>query len=118
VQAFVDYLEARGHEVCQLQLRPDGEAAPIICDLFDKTTQAVYEAKGTVARPAIRMAIGQLADYSRFVDPRPTRVLLVPQRPRKDLVDLATREEIAIVWPENSGFVLDHHEGDLLAAAP
>jgi len=53
-----------GHDVCRLQLHPAGEAAPLFCDLYDKTTNTVYESKGTVTRPAIRMAIGQLATAS------------------------------------------------------
>jgi hypothetical protein len=56
----------------------------LFCDLFDKTTRTLYESKGTVTRAAVRMAIGQLADYARLVDPRPQRVSLLPERPRDD----------------------------------
>ena len=37
VLAFAEYLERNGHEVCRLQLWPDGEPAPLFCDLYDKT---------------------------------------------------------------------------------
>jgi hypothetical protein len=62
----------RKPRACRLRLefRPDGEAAPLFCDLFDKTTWTLYKAEGTVTRAAVRMAIGQLADYARLVEPR------------------------------------------------
>jgi hypothetical protein len=99
---FHAWLERQGHEVCRLQLRPPKEPAPIFCDLYDKTTNTLYEAKGTVARHAIRMAVGQLADYTRFVNPTPRKALLVPQQPRPDLCDLLTHEGIEIVWREGA----------------
>jgi hypothetical protein len=106
VQEFLAHLTlTEGHEVCRLQFRPDDEPAPIFCDLFDKTDRVVYEAKGTVARPAFRMAIGQLADYCRLVDPPTRKALLVPQRPRPDLLDLAASQGVSVVWPNGQGFV-------------
>ncbi|HEV3071962.1 MAG TPA: hypothetical protein VGY76_11120 [Solirubrobacteraceae bacterium] len=104
VRAFLASLENQGHEVCRLQFRPRGEPAPLFCDLYDKTSNTLYEAKGTVARPAIRMAIGQLADYARLIKPTPGKALLVPQEPRVDLLALLAREGIAVVWPGADGF--------------
>lgn len=40
-------------------------------DLYDKTRNNLIEAKGAGARGEIRMAVGQLADYSRFLTPTP-----------------------------------------------
>lgn len=102
VSQFVASLEREGHELCRLQFRPLGEPAPTFCDLFDKTTNTLYEAKGTVARQAIRMAIGQLADYSRLVDSAPVKAALLPQQPRPDLLDLLAREDIIVVWPSGN----------------
>ena len=61
-----------------MQFLPDGEPAPLFCDLFDKTTNTLYESKSTVTRPATRMGIGQLADYCRVVDPVPTKSVCCP----------------------------------------
>ena len=47
----------------------------------------------------MRMAIGQLADYARFADVRRLAVLM-PEKPRPDLVALATSQKIEIVYPE------------------
>jgi hypothetical protein len=104
VLSFGDYLEAQGHETCRLQFSPPGEAALLFCDLFDKTARTLYESKGTVTRAAVRMAIGQLADYARLVEPRPERAILLPERPRDDLLALAASENIGVVWPESRRF--------------
>lgn len=101
VRALAEHLEVLGHDVCRLQFRPDGEAAPLFCDLFDKTTNTIYEAKGTVTRSAMRMAIGQLAAYSRLVTPVPRRAVLMPEEPRADLLRLAESQGIAVTWPSD-----------------
>ena len=68
------------------------------------TTNTIVEAKGSIARPAFRMAIGQLADYARLVEPTPVRAILVPQKPRADLLRLAKREGITVIWSDDVGF--------------
>ena len=50
-------------------------------------------------------AIGQLADYKRFVDPPPNHLaVLLPSRPRSDLEALLTSENIQVIWPAGEGF--------------
>lgn len=51
------------------------------------------------------MAIGQLADYSRMVSPTPTKAILVPEEPRRDLLALARSQDIAVVWITGSGSI-------------
>jgi hypothetical protein len=97
------YLQGQGHQVDRLQLRPKDEPTPLFCDLFDSTTNTVVEAKGSVSRGSIRMAIGQLADYSRLIDPAPARLILVPEEPRRDLLDLAASVDIGVTWPDGDG---------------
>jgi hypothetical protein len=96
-------LLAEGHDVCRLQLRPEDEPAPLFCDLFDRTSNTLVEAKGSIARNSIRMAIGQLADYERMVSPAPQKLILVPEEPRPDLLRLAKSQKIGVTWPDGSG---------------
>jgi hypothetical protein len=103
VLALMAALRGQGHEVDRLYLRPKGEPAPLLCDLYDITTNTVIEAKGSVARNSIRMAIGQLADYARLVTPAPQRVILVPEQPRADLLLLAASQGIGVTWPDGDG---------------
>jgi hypothetical protein len=106
-QKLVRELEASwradGHDICRLQLRPEGEPAPLFCDLYDRTSNTLVEAKGTVARGAFRMAIGQLADYERLVRPAPKKKILVPEEPRPDLLKLAKSQGIGVTWPDGNG---------------
>lgn len=50
------------------------------------------------------MAIGQLADYSRFVEAPPALAVLLPHEPRRDLADLLAPSGIAAIWPTVDGF--------------
>ena len=97
-------------DVTRLRIHPPSEARPIICDLYEKTRNNIVEAKGTGSRGEIRMAIGQISDYGRFVDPPPGRGILLPARPRADLEALLVAASIAAIWPEGSIFA-DNAEG-------
>jgi len=104
VEELAAWLEANEHDVCRLELHAKREPAPIRCDLFDKTDRTIVEAKSTVTRPAIRMAIGQLIDYSRLMKKAPRkRQILVPEEPRPDLIDLAKSQKIGVIWPDGNG---------------
>jgi hypothetical protein len=59
----------------------------------------------TVTRPAMRMAIGQLADYARLIEARPARVVLMPEEPRTDLLNLAASQGIQVTWPDEESFL-------------
>ena len=83
-------------------------------DLFDESMSELVEAKGTTSRPAMRMAIGQLADYSRLV-PHPSRAVLVPSKPGTDLLALLVGNDIACIW-EVSGDGFERHDPKSLRA--
>lgn len=117
VLAFEAHLQARGHEVVRQRLLPPGEARPLFTDLYDLTTELLVEAKGTVERNSIRMAVGQLADYRRLLEPRPKHVaVLVPSEPRRDLCDLLLSQKIDWIFPTESGF--EDSTGGALAEGP
>jgi hypothetical protein len=106
VLEFEAHLQRLGHEVFRQQILPPSEARPLFTDLYDATTGMLVEAKGTVTRNAIRMAIGQLADYKRFIDNgRPNHLaVLLPSEPRNDLCDLLSSEGIDLIYRTASGF--------------
>jgi hypothetical protein len=103
VLALRDFLAGKGNDVSRLRVIPAGEAKPLFADLLDETANVLVEAKGSVSREAIRMAIGQLADYSRF-RPDATRTILVPERPRADLVALARSVGAVVLWPADGSY--------------
>jgi hypothetical protein len=70
VRAYVAFMAARGSRIIRHRMQPNGEAKPTLWDLYKATRNHLVEQKGTATREAIRMAIGQLADYRRFLTPR------------------------------------------------
>ncbi|MFI9464152.1 restriction endonuclease [Streptomyces xiamenensis] len=104
VQEFAEYLARKGHQTHRHRILPPGETRPLFTDLHCKTLALLSEAKGSVTRENLRMAIGQLADYSRFVE-HSIRAILLPSRPREDLLILAESQGCAVIWPEGKEFV-------------
>jgi hypothetical protein len=103
VQTFRHYLQSKGYEVQRLQVLPAGEVKPIFSDLYVPEIPLLVEAKGTVERGSIRMALGQLLDYERFVE-QARCAILVPSRPRPDIVELVRSAGVELYWPEDAGF--------------
>ncbi|OKJ16786.1 restriction endonuclease [Kitasatospora sp. CB01950] len=103
VAALADYLRARNLHAERHQILPAGETRPLYTDVYVGPLNLLVEAKGSVTREHIRMAIGQLADYSRYL-PNPTKAILVPSEPRADLLDLAGSQDCVVIWPEGKGY--------------
>ncbi|MEU0083472.1 restriction endonuclease [Streptomyces sp. NPDC006274] len=104
VKDFADFLARRGHQTQRHRILPPGETRPLFTDLHCETLALLSEAKGSVTRENIRMAIGQLADYGRFVH-HSIRAILLPSKPREDLLTLAESQGCAVIWPEGKTFV-------------
>ncbi|MBB5933966.1 restriction endonuclease [Streptomyces zagrosensis] len=103
VADLADHLKGKGHRPHRHRLLPPGESRPLFTDLYVPELGLLIEAKGSVTRENIRMALGQLADYGRFVE-HTTRAILLPSRPRQDLLSLAESQGCAVVWPAGKGY--------------
>jgi hypothetical protein len=106
VASFRDFLRAKGDKVTRLKIIPKGEAKPLFSDIYVKSSKLLVEAKGTVERGSIRMALGQLLDYRRFVDKDTRCAILLPSKPRDDLLALVIGCGFELFWREAEGF---HH---------
>lgn len=104
VQRYVREAESAGHIVRRLKIQPAGEAKPIFCDVYIEDQNLLIEAKGAVDRQSVRMAIGQLLDYCRFTEPMAQCAILLPSRPREDLVELIRSVDIELIWEYHGGF--------------
>jgi hypothetical protein len=106
VTALRDWWSRRdGHDaVWRLRITPEGTTARLYADLYNSATAELVEAKATSDRAAVRMAIGQLADYRRFVRGEIACKVLLPQEPIADLVALLKREGVGILIPDGEGF--------------
>jgi hypothetical protein len=99
VRAYADYLETRGRTVSRHRLKPSADSGVLFTDLYEHDRRSLIEAKARANRASIRMAIGQLADYARFIKPSPRRrAVLLPERPSDDLEQLLKSQGIDMVW--------------------
>jgi hypothetical protein len=108
VKEFQSYLERRGDLVRSRAIRIRGEGRfPV--DLYNATRRHLIEAKDDPSREKIRMALGQLIDYGRYID-HDGRAVLVPRQPSADLQTLLKSQQIFAVWRRGAGFA-DNAEG-------
>ncbi|MFF4542779.1 hypothetical protein ACFY1J_00805 [Streptomyces sp. NPDC001406] len=112
-QEYKEHLESLGHRVGAFQIRVKGLSSTLRTDLYDATDHTLYEVKGASAREDVRMALGQLLDYSRYVSTKanpstPKRTILLPTQPDADMYDLCRIYEVDIMYRANDGtFSLD-----------
>jgi hypothetical protein len=100
---FSAYLRTQGYQVSRQRILPMDETRPLLTDLYVPDLDLLIEAKGSVTRENIRMAVGQLIDYNRFVGAKHVAIL-VPSEPRPDLRQLAEAAALAIIWPRGKSW--------------
>jgi len=106
VKKFIVWSRRAGREYKRFKIVPCGEAKPIFSDLYNKDANQLIEAKGSVSRDAIRMAIGQLFDYKRFASAKANLAILLPERPRPDLIELIESAGISMIYQSENDFVM------------
>ncbi|GAB3269942.1 hypothetical protein [Kineosporia babensis] len=100
--AFCRYLLSQGIAFHRWQITYDSSHRPLLTDVWIPAHQLLVESKASSSRESIREAIGQLIDYTRFVKTS-RRAVLVPEAPSADLLALLHSQEIAAIWPGDSG---------------
>lgn len=78
------------------------------CDGYEETRRNLIEAKSSVRREHVRMAVGQLLDYAfqgRSSLGDPNKAVLLPERPSRDLEEWLTSLNIKLIWPTGDVFV-------------
>jgi hypothetical protein len=104
VRIYGAFMVDRGHHVTGRHYRTSAEARPLRADLLVRDLNVLVEAKGTDARHAVRMAIGQLYDYRRFEATSPGLAVLLPREPVADMRSLLGGLDIGCVWPRGDDF--------------
>ena len=61
------WLTKAKHSFGRNRVRIPDEVAALYTDLFDKTNGELIEAKASASRASVRVGLGQLLDYARFV---------------------------------------------------
>jgi hypothetical protein len=78
------------------------------CDAWEGEKQNLIEAKGSINREDIRMAVGQLFDYTfqmREKFEKPNKAILLPEEPLWDDVKWLETLDIKVIWRKGESFV-------------
>ncbi|MEU8680779.1 hypothetical protein [Streptomyces sp. NPDC048611] len=103
---FLAFLTSQGHEVKRVKIRIKGLTATFWTDLYDVTDNVLYELKGSSGRNAVRMAIGQLHDYSRHMPKKDARlVVMLPEKPVDDLAELVVHAGMELAYEDGDKFI-------------
>lgn len=108
IESYAAHLESQGHAVGSFQIKIKGKTSTLRTDLFDATEHILYEAQGASDRDSVRIALGRLLDYRRYVrqsdrQDRPGTVVLLPGRPDKDIEALLKDHETSLVYRTMNG---------------
>lgn len=104
VADYVKFLGESSEIVHRHKINAPDAAGPLYSDIFNKARRQLIEAKADSSRGSVRMAIGQLADYARFIDPPIDRAILLPAKPSQDLIELLKAQGVDAIWREGPGF--------------
>lgn len=100
-RAYTQHLDEIGHKVARHRIAfPDG--SQLYTDIHNETVDELIEVKATTDRPTIRLALGQILDYRRYLCPRAS-ALLVPTEPADDLIKLFHSHGIRVIWQTLDG---------------
>jgi len=110
VLAYTNYLRERGNVVSRNKIPVPEGTGKMYSDIFNETRGHLIEAKADASRNNMRMAVGQLADYARFVPEAHRYAVLVWVKPHPDLLALLTRQSLSAIWREGDCFT-DNADG-------
>jgi hypothetical protein len=107
---FERHLVRQGHPVHRLGIRHTVGCDQLLTDTWVGSLNLLIEAKAGTKQPRqnVRIALGQLADYTRFV--RGVRkAVLLPVRPEGDLITLVASQDVDVIWPEGDRWLSTGH---------
>ncbi|MCS5723470.1 hypothetical protein N1029_15835 [Herbiconiux sp. CPCC 203406] len=98
----IGWIERRGTPAARLEIRIAGQSGRLLTDTWVESDRELFEAKASPTRNAVRMAVAQLLDYRRHIDPAPARLtVIVPAPPTDDLIDFAVSVGVGVAVFEN-----------------
>jgi hypothetical protein len=102
VRRYATWLEAAGSTVVRKEITLPDLGHALYADLFDRSRAELVEAKSSAARSHVRLAVGQILDYARFVEHK-SRAVLLPSDPGPDLRDPLSGLGIACIFEDRPG---------------
>lgn len=100
VKDYGKWLERKGRELSRLWYRR------LQCDAFEKGRKNLIEAKSSIRREQIRMAVGQILDYAYQIKTKYSNAkmaILLPEKPTQESVNWLRPLRISVIWREGHG---------------
>lgn len=97
VMRYQRWSRVNGHRVIGKYIHLSGRRNPLRVDLYDVDNSELIEAKASAERDSVRLALGQVLDYARYVH-HERRAVLLPNRPDADLVDLLSSYGVSCIY--------------------
>ncbi len=104
---FGSYLIEGGHKVSVLEMKLLNRSGVLCPDFWIEDLGLIVEAKPSVSREHVRLAIGQVLDYLNLAEMlgiNATPAILLPGLPSQDLVHLIERLGITLIYQSGSAF--------------
>ncbi|MCX4470690.1 hypothetical protein OOK41_10290 [Micromonospora sp. NBC_01655] len=102
VDRYVGAVTAEGGTTTRKEIKLPDLGRALYTDLFDGGRAELVEAKSSAARHHVRLALGQLLDYARYVEHK-SRAVLLPSYPGSDLVALLHSVNVACIYEQEGG---------------
>ncbi len=109
-ESYESQLHQAGHSVGYLQVDVKDKTSTLITDLYDESDNTLYEPAGSTSREAIRGALAQLLDLSRYLrtmeHSQPLRLMVLsPELPDADIRELLDEHDVGVIYQtEDGGF--------------
>jgi hypothetical protein len=101
-ESFRRWRDPKGDRLRGIEIPTSNSALRV--DLFDKADNVLIEVKARAERDYLRLAVGQLYDYRRYLEFVVHLAVLVPQRPPGDLLGLLDAAHVDCIWPDGEAF--------------
>lgn len=114
VESFNEKLTNLGHELKRYKIPLEEGGAPLLTDTFDVTESVLWEAKAYAGRGEVRLAIGQIFDYQRYLK-RVVREfstgIVLPERPVHSVIDLALDAGHKVAYRNQETWLIEDPHG-------
>lgn len=107
-ESYETQLSQAGHSVGYLQVDVKDKTSTLISDLYDESDNTLYETAGSTSREAIRSALAQLLDLSRYLrtmeHSQPLKLMVLsPELPDADIRELLEEHSVGVIYRNDAG---------------
>lgn len=114
-KAFERYVMSQGYAVHRLGIRHTSDCAPMLTDTWIAQLNLLIEAKaGKKLTDDVRMAIGQLGQYTRHTPGVHRRAVLLPKHPGRELLEFVQHMGAHTIWSSGGDWFTTADWGNLI----